>query len=94
MSRKPEPLLPALIEAVAAHCHAQHGRVTALADYLGIAQPQLSRYLAGRAEPGGELVLQMQAWLAREHFEATRRQHDVDPKGRLPLRRLPSRPTA
>lgn len=91
MSQKPEPLLPALLAEVAAFCQAKHGRVSQLADALGVLQPQVSRWLSGRAEASGEAVLQMQAWLARERFAEAQRHHAADPKRRLPLRRLPSR---
>jgi transcriptional regulator with XRE-family HTH domain len=91
MSRKRDPLLPALLADVAAFCHARHGRVSELAAALDVAQPQVSRWLAGRAEPSGEAVLQLQAWLARQRFAEAQRHHAADPKGRLPLRRLPSR---
>jgi transcriptional regulator with XRE-family HTH domain len=91
MSQKPAPLLPALLADVAAFCHARHGRVSELADALGVLQPQVSRWLAGRAEPSGEAVLQLQAWLARERLAEVQRHHAADPKRRLPLRRLPSR---
>jgi len=91
MSQKPEPLLPALLADVAAFCQAKHGRVSELADALGVLQPQVCRWLSGRAEASGEAVLQMQAWLARERFAEAQRHHAADPKRRLPLRRLPSR---
>jgi transcriptional regulator with XRE-family HTH domain len=91
MRKKPDPLLPALLADVAAFCQARHGRVSELADALGVLQPQVSAWLAGRKEPSGETTLQMQAWFGRMRLAELQRQHAADPKGRLPLRRLPSR---
>jgi transcriptional regulator with XRE-family HTH domain len=91
MSLKPDPLLPALMAAILAFCKAKHGRVSELADALGVLQPQVSAWLSGRKEPSGEVTLQMQAWFGRMRLAELQRQHAADPKGRLPLRRLPSR---
>ena len=60
------PLLDALLDEVQAFCAARRGRVVALADALGVVQPQASAWLARRFVPSGEATLQIQAWLARE----------------------------
>jgi hypothetical protein len=60
------PLLAAFLDDIRAFCGARRGRAAALALELKVAPSQLSAWLGGRFEPGGEVVLQMQGWLARE----------------------------
>jgi transcriptional regulator with XRE-family HTH domain len=59
-------LMPVLIADLAKFCRGRHGRVTQLAEHLGIAQPHVSAWLSGRQEPSGEHTLRIQAWLATE----------------------------
>ena len=59
-------LMPVLIADLAKFCRGRHGRVTRLAEHLGIAQPHVSAWLTGRQEPSGEHTLRIQAWLAAE----------------------------
>jgi len=59
-------LMPGLIADLAKFCRGRHGRVTRLAEHLGIAQPHVSAWLSGRQEPSGEHTLRIQAWLATE----------------------------
>lgn len=59
-------LMPVLIADLAKFCRGRHGRVTRLAEHLGIAQPHVSAWLSGRQEPSGEHTLRIQAWLAAE----------------------------
>ena len=70
------PLLDALLDEVQAFCAARRGRVVALADSLGVVQPQASAWLARRFVPSGEATLQMQAWLAAERAAEAREQAD------------------
>lgn len=58
--------MAAFIGDLAAFCRAKHGRVTQLADHLGVAQPHVSAWLTGRQEPSGEHTLRIQAWLASQ----------------------------
>ncbi len=59
-------LMPVLIADLAKFCRGRHGRVTRLAEHLGIAQPHVSAWLSGRQEPSGEHTLRIQVWLAAE----------------------------
>jgi transcriptional regulator with XRE-family HTH domain len=59
-------LMPGLIADLGKFCRGRHGRVTRLAEHLGIAQPHVSAWLTGRQEPSGEHTLRIQAWLAAE----------------------------
>jgi transcriptional regulator with XRE-family HTH domain len=59
-------LMPVLIADLAKFCRGRHGRVTRLAEHLGIAQPHVSAWLSGRQEPSGEHTLRIQLWLAAE----------------------------
>ena len=59
-------LMPLMIADLSAFCRGRHGRVTRLAEHLGIAQPHVSAWLTGRQEPSGEHTLRIQAWLAAE----------------------------
>jgi plasmid maintenance system antidote protein VapI len=59
-------LMPGLIADLAKFCRGRHGRVTRLAEHLGIAQPHVSAWLSGRQEPSGEHTLRIQVWLAAE----------------------------
>jgi transcriptional regulator with XRE-family HTH domain len=59
-------LMPVLIADLAKLCRGRHGRVTRLAEHLGIAQPHVSAWLSGRQEPSGEHTLRIQVWLAAE----------------------------
>lgn len=59
-------LMPGLIADLAKFCRGRHGRVTRLAEHLGIAQPHVSAWLSGRQEPSGEHTLRIQAWLGAE----------------------------
>lgn len=58
--------MPGLIADLGKFCRGRHGRVTRLAEHLGIAQPHVSAWLTGRQEPSGEHTLRIQAWLAAE----------------------------
>lgn len=69
-----ESLLNQLLAEARAFCKQQRGRVTILADFLEVAQPQLSAWLAGKMEPGGEVTLKIQAWIAQEKAAETTRQ--------------------
>jgi predicted transcriptional regulator len=62
-------LMPVLIADLAKFCRGRHGRVTRLAEHLGIAQPHVSAWLSGRQEPSGEHTLRIQVWLAAERGE-------------------------
>jgi len=59
-------LMPGLMADLGKFCRRRHGRVTRLAEHLGIAQPHVSAWLTGRQEPSGEHTLRIQAWLAAE----------------------------
>ncbi len=59
-------LMPDFLAELARFCRAEHGRVSRLADDLGIAQPHVSAWLTGKQAPSGEYTLQIQAWLARQ----------------------------
>lgn len=56
--------LPSLLEQLR-KATAEPGQKTALAKFLGAPLASVSRWLSGEREPGGETVLQMQAWLKR-----------------------------
>jgi transcriptional regulator with XRE-family HTH domain len=71
--KREKRLMPGLIADLAKFCRGRHGRVTRLAEHLGIAQPHVSAWLTGRQEPSGEHTLRIQAWLAAE-----RRRDDED----------------
>jgi transcriptional regulator with XRE-family HTH domain len=60
------PLMPGFLSELAAFCRAEHGRVSRLAEDLGIAQPHVSAWLTGKQAPSGEYTLQIQGWLARQ----------------------------
>jgi hypothetical protein len=60
------PLMSGFLSELAAFCRAEHGRVSRLAEDLGIAQPHVSAWLTGKQAPSGEYTLQIQAWLARQ----------------------------
>jgi transcriptional regulator with XRE-family HTH domain len=64
--KREKRLMPGLIADLAKFCRGRHGRVTRLAEHLGIAQPHVSAWLTGRQEPSGEHTLRIQAWLAAE----------------------------
>jgi transcriptional regulator with XRE-family HTH domain len=64
--KREKRLMPVLIADLAKFCRGRHGRVTRLAEHLGIAQPHVSAWLSGRQEPSGEHTLRIQAWLAVE----------------------------
>ncbi len=68
----PHQLMPSFIRELAAFCRAKHGRVTQLADHLGIAQPHVSAWLTGRQEPSGEHTLRIQAWLESQKRQKSR----------------------
>lgn len=82
--------MPSFISEVATFCRAKHGRVTQLADHLGIAQPHVSAWLTGRQEPSGEHTLRIQAWLASQTSE---RGVESAPVTKRPSRRI-ERPSA
>jgi hypothetical protein len=63
MKTKPKPLLSALLQDLRDYCAARRGRVSELANHLEVAQQQVSNWLAGKSEPGGETTLQMMRWL-------------------------------
>ena len=56
--------LPSLLEQLK-KATAEPGMKTELAKFLGAPLASISRWLSGEREPGGEIVLQMQAWLKR-----------------------------
>jgi transcriptional regulator with XRE-family HTH domain len=56
--------LPSLLEQLR-KATAEPGKKTALAKFLRAPLASVSRWLSGDREPGGETVLQMQAWLKR-----------------------------
>lgn len=56
--------LPSLLEELR-KATAQPGKKTELAKFLHARLESVSRWLAGKREPGGETVLKMQAWLKR-----------------------------
>ncbi len=58
------PLLDALLDEVQSFCKARRGRVSELAEALGVQQPQLSAWLARKRQPSGEITLKLQRWLA------------------------------
>jgi len=58
--------MPVFVRELREFCRAERGRVSQLADHLGIAQPHVSAWLSGKQEPSGEHTLRIQAWLARE----------------------------
>jgi predicted transcriptional regulator len=70
--RTDTPLMPGFIAELAKFCRSRHGRVTRLAEHLGIAQPHVSAWLTGRQEPSGEHTLRIQMWLAAERIHAER----------------------
>lgn len=57
------PLMPEFLERLRQFCRAERGRVTALAEFLGVAQPHVSAWLAGKQQPSGEYTLQIQRWM-------------------------------
>ncbi len=57
--------MPKFLAEVQNFCKAKRGRVSELAQYLGVAQPHVSAWLTGRQEPSGENTLQMQKWMAQ-----------------------------
>ena len=61
-----------LIADLAKFCRAKHGRVTELARHLGVAQPHVSAWLAGKQEPSGEHTLRIQRWLSTSKAAAAR----------------------
>ena len=65
-AKKNGRFMDAFIADLAKFCRAKHGRVSELAEYLGIAQPHVSAWLAGKQEPSGEHTLRIQAWLQAE----------------------------
>lgn len=64
MKTQETPLLDALLGEVQAFCKDRRGRVSELAEALGVQQPQLSAWLTRKRQPGGEIALQLQRWLA------------------------------
>lgn len=78
MTSPESSLIDALLDDLQSFCAARRGRVVALADALGVVQPQVSAWLARRFLPSGEATLQMQAWLARERA-AEAREHASKP---------------
>lgn len=85
MAVRQPPLMPDFLETLRSFCRAKHGRVGELADYLGVAQPHVSAWLAGKQEPSGENTLQVQAWLARPlSGEPPRRRSRAASKPRAP----------
>lgn len=72
MARPGESLMTEFVRDLRAFCRAERGRVSELAAHLGIAQPHVSAWLAGKQQPSGEHTLRIQAWLA-----AQRRRPDV-----------------
>ncbi len=57
-----KPQLPSLLDQLR-KATAEPGMKTALAKFLGAPLASVSRWLSEDREPGGEIVLQMQAWL-------------------------------
>ena len=60
------PLLPGLLERLKSATK-ERGKKTALAKFLGVPLSNVSQYLAGDREPGGETTLKMLYWV--EHPE-------------------------
>jgi hypothetical protein len=66
MKKTEKNLLAALMAEAREFCAARRGRVSALADHLGVLQQQASTWLNEKSEPGGEATLQIRAWLEAE----------------------------
>jgi transcriptional regulator with XRE-family HTH domain len=60
-----KPKLPSLLRKVASLCQ-QPGQRSRLAEYLGVPLPRVSEWLNEVHEPGGEVVLRMQAWVENQ----------------------------
>ena len=57
--------LPSLLERLN-RATKETGKMTALADYLGVTLASVSRWLSGKRVPNGERVLQMLLWVERQ----------------------------
>ena len=69
---KENRLMDVFIADLAKFCRAKHGRVTELAQHLGVAQPHVSAWLTGKQEPSGEHTLRIQVWLSTSKAVAGR----------------------
>jgi transcriptional regulator with XRE-family HTH domain len=81
MASPREALMPDFLRELREFCRAERGRVTELAVHLGIAQPHVSAWLAGKQQPSGEHTLRIQRWLAaRRRDPAASRPRTVSPE--------------
>lgn len=71
MTKTENPLLSALMAEARKFCGDRRGRVSALADHLGVLQQQASTWLNEKSEPGGEATLQIRAWLEAQRAAET-----------------------
>lgn len=58
-----DPLMPEFLKRLRMFCRAERGRVSALAKFLGVAQPHVSAWLTGQQQPSGEYTLRIQQWM-------------------------------
>ena len=58
-------------------CRAKHGRLSELADFLGVKPPSVSRYLSGTSTPDPEKVKLMTVWMEQEILKESERQSQL-----------------
>src|SRR5262245_23106743 len=63
MVKRPTPLLDALLARVRALLEGR-GAQARLSDYLHVKSGRVSEWLSGEIEPGGEITLHLQKWVA------------------------------
>ena len=57
--------LPSLLERLNRATN-ESGRMSALAEFLGVPLASVSRWLSGKREPGGEITLKMLHWVKQQ----------------------------
>jgi len=57
--------LPSLLERLN-RATKESGKMTALADFLGVPLASVSRWLSGKREPGGEITLRLLKWVEQQ----------------------------
>ena len=82
MKEPQTPLLDALLEEVGNLCKAKRGRVSELAEALGVLQPQLSAWLTRKRQPGGEITLRLQRWLGETKARDAAEENEAEARRR------------